>query len=1320
MADRNCEIPSRTWEHRKAVRGESRREQQFYQYYGPFQRMTDYGPTFCDVRVAESREKHKAVTCPDKILTAFCQLGALRMNARRCLIFFFDVNHAYIMAEATKTLSLENDATHEPGDELWMGHSVIPRDVACCETTVNLPSFPTPTAADGDMNKSVFIVKDLTKHPDLSTRPYVTEYPNGRFYAGVPITTPSGVNIGAYCILDDKVRDGVSKEDLVFLGDMSQTVMNHLETVRDLFERQQSNRMVAGLGDFVRPALKSDRKAPPATNMLLNENGMGNRVSQSSQFLLPDSLIDRKKTPTSVLPERIGNDYLTTPNPLDGQAGLPQTSIVGSSLETPPKDFFKTVSANDWDNKFLNRQMRTDTWDAPESMAFQMEEDHTTRPPPRSEGDANNVNSTFQRAAENLCQSLDVDGVVFLDASVQVFGGLAKAQDVESTEGSTADSDDSVDSHSHSDSATDKSHYEYARTCRVLGCAQMLQEGRSDRGLPKDRPPQKLTESFLRQLMRRNPNGRIWTFDENLKIHMEDGSSSDDSGGNETVIEVSTPRTQKRRTIGRDQRSDGEILQSAFPGSRCIALHGIWDHMRKRWSVAGLYWTFDPLRHIRESEMHFVAAFCDVVVAETKRLEVLGSDKAKSDFISSISHELRSPLHGILGSCEMLSEYGLDNTASTLVEQIDACGHTLLEIIDHLLDLAEVKSQRLTKGAVRSSRIGQHLQPTGNSPVEGTQALNASIALDDLTEDAVVSSVYSFYYNQGADERSSTPVILDIDRSTGESWGCSLASGGWKRICINLVTNALKYTPSGFIRVSLKQKSKPGPRRRFDAVLTVLDSGKGMSKEFQSNHLFHDFSQEDTLSNGLGLGMHMVSRMVHAMGGEIEVTSDQNGTGTRVTVRVPLENHQISQNRSDSEEIAVQKVFEGLTVGIVKGTSSSPVNREDFLKSTASAMAVTSIENNIKFLGASLEHFEWESSSSHDLNIVMEAGLAECLSAIENSRTANEKVATKGSHHPPILVICRNSRSAQILRDIWMMNDLRFHVTMEHIHLPCGIRQITRAIFSVLRLHKKRTTIGPAISALRKNDSSRERSVAPHNIEAHSRSQSKLSTTPSVTKRLVLNQKEADPVPSLIHDTYISSNEQRRSLSKPDLISQGRTSTYPLAHSDAEPPHGQTKDAHPSPTIPTIHTNTSRSKRPTLLLVDDNDINLRLLTAFAKNHEYPYMTALNGQLAVNSFENAHRNHISQSNSEDGNGKNAGMGIPSVILMDINMPVMDGYEAVQRIRAYEKKNRLKASKIIAVTALQSEAAHVEAFGSGFDMFLSKPLKLKDLARLIDVT
>lgn len=65
-----------------------------------------------------------------------------------------------------------------------------------------------------------------------------------------------------------------------------------------------------------------------------------------------------------------------------------------------------------------------------------------------------------------------------------------------------------------------------------------------------------------------------------------------------------------------------------------------------------------------------------------------------------------------------------------------------------------------------------------------------------------------------------------------------------------------------------------------------------------------------------------------------------------------------------------------------------------------------------------------------------------------------------------------------------------------------------------------------------------------------------------------------------------------------------------------------------------------------------------------------------------------------------------------------MPVLDGYQATQGIRLYERNHHLPASKIIALTALGSPAAHKEAFGSGCDLFMTKPVKLKNLTQIIE--
>jgi signal transduction histidine kinase/CheY-like chemotaxis protein len=1289
-------------------------------YYGPFREMSDYGPQYCDVRNPDARAKHKAVSCPDKILTAFCQLGALRLRARRCLIFFFDVNHAYIMAEATQTLSLEDDTIHEPGDEVWMGHSVIPRDVACCETTVNLPSFPISAAADSDIKKSAFVVNDLTKHPDLSTRPYVTGFPNGRFYAGVPITTPSGINIGAYCILDDKVRDGVSDKDLVFLRDMSKTVMTHLEAVRALAERQQTNRMVAGLGDFVRGgASDAGRTAPSATHTPPKEVGVEAQNTHAVEYRLPDALVDATGTPATPSSQSL-TDYFVIqhqPSPLASHAEVLKKDVVSLRQSS---EYGGISSSNHQKHGLPDRLVRTDSGSVPSFTASPME-NSTVRPLPRPRENADDPKSTYQRAAETLCQSLNIDGVAFLDASVRVFGGLSNDQNAESFEGSTAESGDSTGNFSHSESAAEP-RVKRARVCQVLGCAQTVRDDMLEMKHPKNLPPKKLTEVFLRKLMNRHPHGKVWTFDEDLKTHSEDGFSSDESGAGIDAAAALSPSVQQRKATRRDRKSDGETLQAAFPGARCIALSGIWDYTRKRWAVAGLYWTLDPFRTIaKETEMKFVAAFCDIIVAETKRLEVVGTDKAKSDFISSISHELRSPLHGILGSCELLSDRGLDDTAMTFLEQIDSCGRTLLEIIEHLLDFANIKSQRLRKGSVKSSKISRKfLSSTGSSSTDDLEALQKSVALDALTEDTIISSIYSFYYGQRVHKHTNPSVILDIDRSDGKAWTCSLATGGWKRICINLVTNALKYTPSGFIRVSLKQEPKPGSRRRFNALLTVSDTGIGMSKQFQSDRLFHDFAQEDTLSDGLGLGLHMVSRIVYAMGGKIEVVSNGKGTGTCVTVLVPLEHSQNSSHRSDSwdkEIVTSPNVFGVLKVGLVTGTDVS-TDLENSSTTALSSLAIASVENNLKFMGVQSERCKWQSVSSYDLIIVMEAELAGCLATLRNSNAADDRYAKNADGLPPVLVICNHNPSARILRDLWTTDDLRSYVTMEHVALPCGIKQISQAISSALRQHEKRKMAG--LDMVEVYQESRRESLADGvalrdigtNSQPQLRSFAPVWATTDIT---FVEQAWTDstwstyksahvlPVQSSPAEAQLSSSSNRRiSAPQADLDSQSARILGPGT------PSTEVTSALGLPT-----------QIPILLLVDDNNINLKLLSTFAKKYKYSHILAENGQLALDAFENAHRNLSSCNSNEAQNVGTVRTGMPNTIIMDINMPVMDGYEAVQRIRIYEKKHRLTASKIIAVTALQSEAARTEAIGSGFDMFLSKPLKLKDLAKLIEV-
>ena len=135
------------------------------------------------------------------------------------------------------------------------------------------------------------------------------------------------------------------------------------------------------------------------------------------------------------------------------------------------------------------------------------------------------------------------------------------------------------------------------------------------------------------------------------------------------------------------------------------------------------------------------------------------------------------------------------------------------------------------------------------------------------------------------------------------------------------------------------------------------------------------------------------------------------------------------------------------------------------------------------------------------------------------------------------------------------------------------------------------------------------------------------------------------------------------------------------------------------------NTPTEVSKEPSstdgtksFLLVDDNPINISVLCAYMKKLKSKYATAADGLEAVEKF---------QENPD----------LFSCILMDISMPRMDGIEATKRIRAFEHSKEREPVVILALTGLASASAQQDAYESGVDVFLSKPVKLKELSTIL---
>lgn len=151
------------------------------------------------------------------------------------------------------------------------------------------------------------------------------------------------------------------------------------------------------------------------------------------------------------------------------------------------------------------------------------------------------------------------------------------------------------------------------------------------------------------------------------------------------------------------------------------------------------------------------------------------------------------------------------------------------------------------------------------------------------------------------------------------------------------------------------------------------------------------------------------------------------------------------------------------------------------------------------------------------------------------------------------------------------------------------------------------------------------------------------------------------------------------------------------------------RDAKPTLASP----DTTTARIPNILLVDDNKINLQLLVTFMKKAKFQYTPASDGLEALNAYKAAADAILSPSSPTPTRP------IFDFILMDLSMPIMDGLTSTREIRKVEKERRLKPAKIFALTGLASASAQEEAFASGVDHFLPKPVNFKELRGLLQM-
>jgi signal transduction histidine kinase len=305
---------------------------------------------------------------------------------------------------------------------------------------------------------------------------------------------------------------------------------------------------------------------------------------------------------------------------------------------------------------------------------------------------------------------------------------------------------------------------------------------------------------------------------------------------------------------------------------------------------------------LQSEDVTFLTAFGSCVMAEKSKMDAFAADRAKSDFISSVSHELRSPLHGILATVEILADTTMTTEQHDLIRTASTCGEVLMDTMDHILDYAKLRSskglRRLTTG--EADQFDQRSLPSIRI---------ATFDLSNLVE-CVVEGIFAGhnYRNRGNSDKVSsgqarrayhrstvrlTPpsinpnvmVIVDIERQL--TWLFDSQIGAWKRILTNLFGNALKYTEAGFVLVSLSANPITSKPNSFAVTLEIQDSGIGMSKDYIQHRLYTPFAQANPMSVGTGLGLSIVRQLVRDLDGRIDIESEV-GYGTLVKMSVPL------------------------------------------------------------------------------------------------------------------------------------------------------------------------------------------------------------------------------------------------------------------------------------------------------------------------------------------------------------------------------------------------------------------------------------------------
>lgn len=367
-------------------------------------------------------------------------------------------------------------------------------------------------------------------------------------------------------------------------------------------------------------------------------------------------------------------------------------------------------------------------------------------------------------------------------------------------------------------------------------------------------------------------------------------------------------------------------------------------------------------------------------ISERKQVEVESlqarelaeqASRTKSEFLANISHEVRTPLNALMGLTRLLMDSRLDEEQRSWLDLMDSSAHSLLGLLNDVLDLSRIEAGKLDIEKV-PFRLHETLEELSTLYAGQAHAKSMKWTLQLA---------------------SNLPNMVEGD------------PGRLRQVLANLLSNALKFTPKGGeIRVSAElADGAPGQRL---LKLQVQDSGVGIAKDHQAT-IFDAFTQADASTarrfGGSGLGLAICAKLTRLMGGQIELASEL-GQGSTFTVTLPL--HEPAANNDDPksapaelQELArADERFSGMTVLVAE---DHPVNE-------------LLINQLLKRLGCQVRNAR---DGEQAVQLWMQGGVDLVLmdvqmpgtNGLQATRKIREQEILQGKRHTPIVAVTANA-----------------------------------------------------------------------------------------------------------------------------------------------------------------------------------------------------------------------------------------------------------------------------------------------------------------------